>query len=204
MCMAAEPFANGRIERLTRVTEGQSTIGYILRQFSEWRTQNKKLWAINQRFSGITIEAGVQFKGSLENLCLGTGVIIQHGTVVHLGGTAWCLHKGYVEIGDRGVLSPNCVLYGCGPGGIRIGKNFDCGPGVGIFASRTDYNAGPNHHIFAPVVIGDDVIVYAHAVISPGVTIGDRAVIAAGAVVTRDVLPKTLVGGTPARMIRKL
>jgi acetyltransferase-like isoleucine patch superfamily enzyme len=110
---------------------------------------------------------------------------------------------GRLEIGEHSVISPHCVLYGAGPGGIRIGRRFDCGPGVAIFASRTDYRAGPDNHLFAPVVIGDEVIVYAHAVIGPGVTIGDRAVIAAGAVVTADVPKATLVGGAPARVLRE-
>ena len=54
-----------------------------------------------------------------------------------------------------------------------------------------------------PVVIGNDVWIGFNALIVPGVTIGDGAVVAAGAVVTKDVLPYTIVGGVPARPIRK-
>jgi acetyltransferase-like isoleucine patch superfamily enzyme len=60
-----------------------------------------------------------------------------------------------------------------------------------------------NHHIFAPVRIGNNVTVYANAVISPGVKIGDGAVVAAGAVVVSDVMGNTLVGGIPAVVIKK-
>jgi len=152
----------------------------------------------------MTVEPGVVIKGNLANLRLGGKAVVQSGTVLHLGGMDWCLNAGSLEIGDGAVISPNCVIYGTGPGGVKIGVNFDCGPGVGIFASRTDYERGPEHHIFAPVSIGDSVIVFAHAVIGPGVTVGDRAVIAAGAVVLADVPPRCLVGGTPARVIREL
>lgn len=56
----------------------------------------------------------------------------------------------------------------------------------------------------APVVIGDDVWIGAGAIILPGVTVGEGSIVAAGAVVTRDVAPRTIVGGVPAEPIRTL
>ncbi len=157
---------------------------------------------VKKMFPGTMIEQNVVIKGNLINLNLGNGVIIQSGCVLHLGGMEWCENKGFIEIGDNSVISPNCVIYGCGPGGVRIGKRFDCGPGVGIFASRTDYHLGPNNHIFSPVVIGDNVIIYANAIIGPGVEIGDNAVIAACSVVTCNVSANSLVRGNPAQVIK--
>lgn len=52
-------------------------------------------------------------------------------------------------------------------------------------------------------VIGNDVWIGWHAIITPGVSIGDGAIIAAGAVVTHDVPPYAIVGGIPAKVIRK-
>lgn len=158
---------------------------------------------IRKRFPSASLETNLVIKGDLCNLRLGKSVLIQSGCVLHLGGMDWCNDSGSIEVGDKSVISPNCVLYGCGPGGIKIGRNFDCGPGVGIFASRTDYHLGPNHHIFAPVIIGDEVIIYANAVISSGVTIGDKAIIAAGSVVICDVPPNCLVGGIPAKVLKE-
>jgi acetyltransferase-like isoleucine patch superfamily enzyme len=151
---------------------------------------------------GLVLEDHVGIKGPLENLRVRGRVVIQTGAVLHLGGMPWCENAGSLEIGDGTVISPHVVIYAAGPCGVRIGRNFDCGPGVGIFASRTDYRAGPGHHLFAPVVIGDDVVVYANAVIGPGVSIGDGAAIAAGAVVTGDVPPRSLAAGAPARVVR--
>lgn len=54
-----------------------------------------------------------------------------------------------------------------------------------------------------PVEIGNDVWIGGNVIILPGVKIGDGAVLAAGAVVTRDVEPYAIVGGVPARLIRK-
>ncbi len=55
-----------------------------------------------------------------------------------------------------------------------------------------------------PVVIGDDVWIGGGCVILPGVTIGNNAVIGAGAVVTRDVPPNSVVVGVPARKVKDL
>ena len=55
-----------------------------------------------------------------------------------------------------------------------------------------------------PVVIEDDIWIGANAVILPGVTIGQHSVVAAGAIVTKDVPPHSLVAGVPAKVIRQI
>lgn len=74
-----------------------------------------------------------------------------------------------------------------------------------------EYGLHKDNHIFEdskirdnePIVIGNDVWIGANSIILPGVNIGDGAVIAAGAVVTRDVEPYAIVGGVPAKSIKK-
>lgn len=56
----------------------------------------------------------------------------------------------------------------------------------------------------APIVIGRNVWIGSHATILQGVTVGDNAIVAAGAVVTRDVPPGTIVGGVPAKHIKTI
>lgn len=55
-----------------------------------------------------------------------------------------------------------------------------------------------------PVFFQEGCVIDACAIILPGITIGQRSMVAAGAVVTKDVSPKTLVAGVPAKVIRKL
>ena len=66
--------------------------------------------------------------------------------------------------------------------------------------SRTIREQG---HSAASIVVGDDVWIGAHAAILAGVTIGNGAVVGAGAVVTHDVAPYTVVAGIPARVIKR-
>lgn len=89
----------------------------------------------------------------------------------------------------------------------KIGKNCAIGPRVII---------GPAHHkigssnrragkaLYLPCRIEDGVWVGARAVILGGVTIGKGSIVAAGAVVIKDVPPNTMVGGVPAKVIKKL
>ncbi|MDI6644110.1 MAG: acyltransferase [Methanobacteriaceae archaeon] len=55
----------------------------------------------------------------------------------------------------------------------------------------------------APVKIGSDVWIGARVIIMPGVTIGDGSIIGANSVVTKDIDPYTIVGGVPAKFIKK-
>ena len=55
-----------------------------------------------------------------------------------------------------------------------------------------------------PVHIGKKAWIGAGATILPGVTVGENAVVAAGAVVTKDVAPNTIVGGNPAKFIKNI
>ncbi len=87
--------------------------------------------------------------------------------------------------------------------GLTIGSNVNLSNEVMIWTLHHDYNDENFAEVGAPVVIGDYAWICSRAVILPGVTIGKGAVVAAGAVVTRDVEPYTVVGGVPAKVISK-
>lgn len=90
-------------------------------------------------------------------------------------------------------------------GGITIGDGSLIGHNVVLATINHDLsplNNRENH--YAPIVIEDHVWIGSNVTILPGVTIGRWAVVAAGAVVTKDVEAFTVVGGVPAKEIRKL
>ena len=89
---------------------------------------------------------------------------------------------------------------------LTIGNNVVISSGAVITAIGYNYKGqGPHeNHESAPVVIEDNAWIGANAVIVPGITIGHHAVIAAGAVVTKDVAPQTIVAGVPARVIKTI
>lgn len=91
---------------------------------------------------------------------------------------------------------------------LEIGTHVIMGPEVYIYTvnHRTDQTNIPigDQGMTTPqkVVIEDDVWIGTRAIILPGVTIGTGAIIAAGAVVTKDAPPYTIVGGVPAKVIK--
>ena len=86
---------------------------------------------------------------------------------------------------------------------ITIGKNVCIGEDVQLLTGSHDV-ASPNFDLVTkPITVNDNVWIATGAMVLPGVTIGEGAVVAAGAVVTKDVEPWTVVGGNPAKFIKK-
>lgn len=113
---------------------------------------------------------------------------------------------GTIELGINSVFG--MFNYIDGSGTLTIGRNVRIGQHVCIYTSNHNFNRC-DRPICAqglttkPVVIEDDVWIGAHAVILPGVRIHHGSIVAAGAVVSRDVPPFSVVGGVPARKIKE-
>lgn len=123
-----------------------------------------------------TFYPGISIKTG-RNLTIGNYVDIASG--VRLG------TDGGLEIGDRTLI---------GFGAMILTGNHE------IPVDRQPIFYGK--HVRKKVIIQKDVWIGGNAVILPGVTIGEGAVIAAGSVVTKDVLPFSIVGGVPAKPIK--
>lgn len=112
---------------------------------------------------------------------------------------------GELALAEQVSLSPG-VHLGADNGRIEIGRCSAIGPGTVIRAanhrfSRRDVPIMRQGHAPGTVIIEEDVWIGANCVITPDVRIGRGAVVGAGAVVTRDVAPFSIVGGVPAKVI---
>lgn len=87
------------------------------------------------------------------------------------------------------------------PQAVTIGENFVSSSNSVILAHDASLYNHIRKHRVEEVVIGDNVFLGYGAIVLPGINIGDGAIIGAGAVVTKDVLPYTIVAGNPARQI---
>ena len=88
-------------------------------------------------------------------------------------------------------------------GSITIGDGSLIGHNVVLVTINHDLNPKENRkNHYAPIKIGSHVWIGSNATVLPGVTVGDWAVIAAGAVVTKDVPARTVVGGVPAKILK--
>jgi acetyltransferase-like isoleucine patch superfamily enzyme len=86
---------------------------------------------------------------------------------------------------------------------VAIGKRVRIAWDV-IIMDRNYHGLGGESERIAPVVIEDDAWIGCRAILLPGVRVGRGAMVGAGAVVTRDVAPRNVVGGNPARVLKVL
>ena len=116
----------------------------------------------------------------------------------------FCDYGVNIHLGANAFANANCVFLDCAE--IRIGDNFQAGPGVQLLTPEHPLDAIERRgkETARPIVIGDDVWIGGGAIVLAGVTIGDRSVIGAGSVVTRDVPSDVVVVGNPARVVKTL
>jgi acetyltransferase-like isoleucine patch superfamily enzyme len=108
-----------------------------------------------------------------------------------------------ITVGKRVFINSGCRFQD--QGGITIGDDTLIGHNVVLVTLNHDLASDKRKDMLpAPIVIGGNVWIGANATVLPGVTVGDNAVIAAGAVVTKDVPPNTVVGGVPAKIIKNI
>lgn len=125
------------------------------------------------------------------------GISIGWGSAIHTGARFY--NPWNIKIGKDSILGEGIVLDGRDK--LTIGDHVDIASEVMIYNGEHDINSPSFSAVFSPVVIEDYVFIGPRAIILPGVTIKKGAVVGAGAVVTKDVEPFSIVGGVPAKQI---
>lgn len=134
-----------------------------------------------------------------------SGVVVADDTC--FCGRGWIFGRGRLEIGSGTWLSPGVIIHSHRDAPIHIRERCDIGPGVEIVTGG--HEVGPSERragqgTAEAIVIEAGCWIGARALILGGVTVGAGSIVAAGAVVTDDVAPNTLVAGVPARKKRDL
>ncbi|MEZ5317465.1 MAG: acyltransferase [Vicinamibacterales bacterium] len=153
---------------------------------------------------GAYLDQGVYLHACPGGIRIGPDTLVMHGSVLHVYNFR-DLPRAGITIGARSLIGEYNVIRG--QGGVQIGDRVYTSPFVQIVAvdhvfddpSRPFVDQGITAR---GITIEDDVWIGSGAIVTDGVTIGRGAVVAAGAVVTRDVPAGTVVGGTPARVLR--
>jgi tetrahydrodipicolinate N-acetyltransferase len=124
------------------------------------------------------IEPGAIIREMVE---IGDNCVIMMGAVLNIGAI----------IGARTMIDMNVVVGGR----AIVGKDSHIGAGTVLAGVVEPPNANP-------VIVGDNVLIGANAVVLEGIKVGNGAVVAAGSVVVKDVEENTVVAGVPAKLIK--
>ena len=155
---------------------------------------------------GAYLDERVYLHACPQGIRIGANTLVMHGAVLHVYNFRDIPQAG-ITIGKDSLIGEYTVIRG--QGGVTIGNRVYTSPHTQIIAVN---------HVFSDpeipfseqgvtaqgIVIEDDVWIGSAAVITDGVRVGKGAVVAAGAVVTNDVPPHTVVGGVPAKMIKEI
>ena len=155
---------------------------------------------------GVYLDQGSYLHATPGGIDIGENTIVMHGAVLHVYNFR-DLPQAKIKIGKDSLVGEYSIIRG--QGGVEIGERVFTSPFTQIIAVNHLFHDTKRpfteQGITAEgIVIEDDVWLGAGAVITDGVRVGKGAVVAAGAVVTKDVPPYTVVGGVPAKVIKRV
>jgi acetyltransferase-like isoleucine patch superfamily enzyme len=155
---------------------------------------------------GVYIDNSVYLHACPGGISIGEGSFVMHHAELHVYNFRDLPHAG-ITICTNSLIGEFNVIRG--QGGVTIGDRVYTSPMVQIAAVNHVFDDPTRPFVEQGITaqgisIEDDVWIGAGAIITDGVTVGRASVVAAGAVVTADVPPHTVVAGAPARVIRNV
>jgi acetyltransferase-like isoleucine patch superfamily enzyme len=145
--------------------------------------------------------------GSLLRYCILKKLTKRCGERVFIGRGCTIRYWENLEIGSYVSINEHCHIEAAG--GVVIGDQVSIGHHVSLLSANHGWSdetlpIRENPVTLATVIISDDVWIGSGCQILSGVTVGSRSIVAAGAVVTKEVAPRSIVAGVPARAIKSL
>lgn len=155
---------------------------------------------------GTYLDQGAYLHACPQGIEIGDETIVMHGAVLHVYNFRNLPHSG-IKIGRNSLIGEYCVIRG--QGGVEIGDRVYTSPFTQVIAVNHVFDDPGRPFVdqgitAQGIVIEDDVWLGAGAIITDGVRVGRGSVVAAGAVVTKDVAPHTVVAGVPAKLVKKI
>lgn len=197
---------NDKIRIYTRGGETNLTVEEVIKGFGESMKENPE----RDEYANALFQEAIQIGMEINNRYHAPEElreIMEQLTGKKIDDTFRLFPPFYTDFGKNITIGKDVfVNSGChfqDQGGITIGDGSLIGHNVVLATINHDLdprNNRKNH--YAPITIGNHVWIGSNATILPGVTLGDWSVVAAGAVVTKDVPPYTMVGGVPAKVLR--
>lgn len=166
----------GNYEEIKKIIEENNLKNYKI----ENDRRNSGVPLLDIKNVDARIEPGAIIRDKVE---IGKNAIIMMGAIINIG----------AKIGEKTMIDMGVVMGGR----ATVGKNCHIGAGTVLAGVIEPPTANP-------VIIEDNVVIGANAVILEGVRVGKNSVVAAGSVVTRDVPESVVVAGTPAKIIKKV
>jgi acetyltransferase-like isoleucine patch superfamily enzyme len=156
--------------------------------------------------NGSYLDQGVYLHACPAGIEIGANTIVMHGAILHVYNFREMPHSR-IDIGKDCLVGEYTVIRG--QGGVAIGDRVYTSPHCQLIAVNHVFDdkeiSFTEQGITAQgIVIEDDVWIGSGAIITDGVRVGKGSVVAAGAVVTADVSPHSVVGGIPAKLIKSV
>ncbi len=155
---------------------------------------------------GVFLDQGTYLHACPSGIKIGANTIVMHGSILHVYNFRNLPNAG-IKIGRESLLGEYTVIRG--QGGVHIGDRVYTSPFSQIIAVNHVFD-DPNKPFVDQgitaegIVIEDDVWLGSGSIVTDGVRVGRGAVVAAGAVITKDVPPHTVVAGVPAKPVRDI
>lgn len=154
---------------------------------------------LTERFNNTSVEDNQQRVEIIKSLFGSTGESL------HIESTFNCDYGKNIHVGENFYANFGCVILDVAR--VDIGDNCFIAPQVGIYTATHPINAAERIsglEYAKAIKIGDNCWIGGHTTINPGVELGDNVVVASGAVVTKSFTDNVVIGGNPARILKKV